>query len=239
MRKLLSVALVLILIASGAFAQKKVAVVTFYANKYIGTLSLDGGAAIAAVGALSKDPNFNLTSVVNNFHETFFTDFKKGFPFDVIDESEILNNEEYKAYNTTDTTGNRFFSPLMFPGYNRLVVGSLYKKDLKKMAEIFQVDGFMFVNLSYEFVPKFGIGGMGTAGILAYAEISLWTKDNDKVFAIREYAKSKKSVGMVAGVPVIKLEKLLPMCEDASSQLVEDLKERLPKMVKKVAKRFS
>jgi len=80
---------------------------------------------------------------------------------------------------------------------------------------------------------------MGSAGISAYADIRLWTKDSNKVFRINEYATSKKSVGMVAGVPIIKLEKILPMCEDASERIVKDLNKKLPKIVKKVSKKFS
>jgi len=240
MKKTISLALLVLVITSASFAQKKrVAVVTFYANKYIGTSNLSGGGTIAAIGELAENPNFNLESVVTNFHSTFFNDYAKSFPFDIVPESEVLSNEQYKSYRSSDTTGSRLFRPLMINGYNKLIVGILYKKDLKKMAEIFDVDGFLFVNLSYEFAPKLGIGGMGSAGISAYADISLWTKDNNKVFRIYEYATSKKSVGMVAGVPIIKLEKILPMCEDASERLVKDLNKRLPKIVKKVSKKFS
>jgi hypothetical protein len=38
---------------------------------------------------------------------------------------------------------------------------------------------------------------------------------------------------MTAGIPVMKPEKVLPMCESARIELLEDLQKRIPKIVKK------
>ena len=76
MNKLKKVALLFtlaILATVNLNAQKKVAVVTFYVDKHISFDQIGGGAAlVAAIGSLSENENFDLTSVLNNFHETFF-----------------------------------------------------------------------------------------------------------------------------------------------------------------------
>ena len=41
------------------------------------------------------------------------------------------------------------------------------------------VDGVMFVRLDYGFVQKLGIGGTGSAGIMAYGRIKVWNKEGD------------------------------------------------------------
>lgn len=232
------------LFALNAFAnaqEKKVAVVTFYANKYVGTSQLsDGGSNAGLIAALAKDPDFNLTGIVSNFHDTFFGEYVKLFPFKVIDESNVIQNQGYKDYVTADTSSILYYNSLLYPGYNLYVVSRLNKKDLRKMIEIFgdEVDGFLFVELGFNFAPKFAIGGVGVCGISAYASISLWKKDEGKVFSIHESAMSKSTVGMAGGFPVIETKEILPMCQEASDLLLEDLNKRMPKIIKKAAKKF-
>src|SRR5690606_439825 len=81
--------------------QKKVAVVTIYADKYIDFSQLNGTAAlVASIGKLSEDPNFNLQPIVNNFHDLFFETLVKGFPFEFLPENDVLNNPAYQAYES-------------------------------------------------------------------------------------------------------------------------------------------
>ena len=241
MRKLLVIAFALIL-SINLFAQKKkVAVVTFYANKYIeADERLAGGAQLtAAISKLSKDDDFNLKPTLDKFHKAFFEEFAEEFPFELIEESDVLNNEDYKNYVRRDTSYNFLNNSLSMEGYNLYDVSFVYKKDLEKMIEIFDdVDGFMFVYISYKISPKISVGGMGTAGIAANITIKVWNKEAKKVFNIFEYEMSKKTVPLVAGIPVMKTKDILPACEDASDRLLEALRKKLPKMVKKVGKKL-
>jgi S-adenosylmethionine synthetase len=70
----------------------------------------------------------------------------------------------------------------------------------------------------------------------AFARIALYDKTGKKVFAISEGENSKKTSVMVGGIPVMKTEKILPMCESALQQLMKDLEKRLPKVIKKADK---
>jgi len=55
---------------------------------------------------------------------------------------------------------------------------------------------------------------------------------------VNESANSDKTVAIIKGIPVIKVEKILPMCEDAATQVIGDLKKRIPKMAAKVDKKL-
>lgn len=238
-KSLLIVALACLIFIPSAFSQKKkVAVVTFYANKYVGVEGMAGGASLVRdISAMAKDTNFNLKPVLNQFHDKFFTDYSKEFPFDVASENEVLSNKDYKSFRTFDTS-SFWNNTLLKEGYTFSQVSVLYKKDLKKLIEIYkgQYDGFVWVFLDYTLVPKFAVGGMGTAGIRANANIYCFNKNEDKVFTIHEYSTSGKSVGMVAGIPIIKTEDILPLCKDASDRLLTDLYGKLPKITRKAAK---
>jgi hypothetical protein len=237
MRKILLFTFMLSIALSISAQNKKVAVVTFYANKFIeADESLAGGAAlVAAISAIAKDDNFNLKPTLDKFHKTFFENFSKEFPFDFIDENTVLNNEEYKNYVRRDTSYTFLNNSLSMEGYNLYDVGVMYKQDLDKMASIFpDVDGFMFIFMSFKIAPKVSVGGMGTAGVQANITMKLWNKEGKKVFNIYESAMSKKTVALIGGVPVMKTVEILPACETAADILLEDLLERMPKIVKKV-----
>lgn len=149
-------------------------------------------------------------------------------PFSILPEEEVITNSGYLAFKSTDQERSYV---IMSPRY----VYFSWKSDAKQLGDIFPIqDGVMFIYLSYEFAPKIAIGGLETAGMKARVTINLFNKQGKRVFTITETAKSRKSIPLVGGVPVIKSEKVLPLCEDSTKELLEDLKGRIPKMAKKV-----
>lgn len=239
--KLSIVVVISVVFITTAFCQdKKVAVATFYANKYVNADELAAGAAnVAFIASLAKDPGFNLNGILDKFHTAFFEEFSKKFPFEVVGEESILANQQYKDYTTRDTNSIFLYNTLVKAGYNLYTVSGLYKKDLEQMITIFpEIDGFMFIELSFSLAPKIAVGGMGSAGISARANIRFWNNEKKKVMNIFEYATSKGSVPLIAGFPVLKVEKILPLCEDATDRLLLDLEKKLPKIVKKAGKKL-
>ncbi len=247
MKKSLSLCLIMLLFASVTLAQqKKVAVVTFYVNKYIGTDQLGGAASlVAGVATLAEDPDFDLTSVLNNFHDVFFDEYAAAFPFELLPEEQVLNNADYQAFEsiggeTADVDRDKFFQQFIaYEGYKPLAEYILAgkNKNERQMLEIFkdQVDGVMFVYLDYNFVKgAFGL----TANIQAYARMKLWNKEGKRVFTLNEFANSKKSVAAIGGIPVMDTDELLPLCEDASQRLFADLGKKIGKIVKKANKKL-
>ncbi|MFT6175616.1 MAG: hypothetical protein ACJAZC_001643 [Cryomorphaceae bacterium] len=248
---LLLVALFLVA-GSQAFAQKdkkKVAVVTFYVDKHIDFSELGNSAALAgSVASLAEDPNFDLTPILDEFHTAFFEELSKSFSFDLVDEAVILNNELYKVYENfgSDAANEEkglFQSLIVQDGYKALIEVSTLSADKHQaeldMIEMFgDVDGVMFVSLDYSFVKKIAVGGTGSAGMAAFARVKLWNREGKKVFADNESSTGKKSVAIIGGVPVMSLDKIIPLCQSATDRLIVDLKKSLPKKAGKIDKKL-
>ena len=226
-------------------AQKKVALTSFWVSKHIGFESLGGSAGmVAAIASLSEDPNFNLQPVLDNFYKTFTEEYSKSFPFELMPEDDVIKKPEYIAYEgrfneEKDADRNLLFQRYLTPEGYKPLVESLFKGEKSNQMQMVNMfndaDGVMFVSMGYEFVKK---PIPFTAGVRAFVRIKLWNAEGKRVFSINEYGTSKKNVAIVAGIPIMKPEKLLPLCESASEKLVADLAKRLKKVAKKAAKKL-
>ena len=225
---------------------KKVALTSFWVSKHIGFQELGGVAGMSAsILSLSEDPNFNLQPVLDNFYNVFTKEYSKQFPFVLLAEDEVLNNEAYKNFEgrfneendkNKGKWGQRFLTPKTYkPLQESLIKGE--KSNQMQMIYMFKdvADGVMFVSMSYDFVKK---PLPFTAGIRAKISINIWNKSGKKVLSINEYATSNESVGIVAGIPIMSPSKLIPLCENASEKLITDLNKKLKKIAKKCAKKL-
>ncbi|TYB78006.1 hypothetical protein ES676_01960 [Bizionia saleffrena] len=221
--------------------KKKVAVVGFYSDKIIGFSELNGvgEALLTEVLKLRDNPDFDLTPMLNNYHDAFFNDYAKDFPFDLVPEKEVLANEVYQAfvpkYELDDEALKRY---VFIDGYKHIYEGALGKVNEEAVAKMFSdiADGVLFVEVHFDLTKGFGIGSTATVKMKAFTRISLYDKTGKKVFVINESAQSKKTSVMVGGIPVMKTTKILPMCESALERLMKDLDKRLPKIIKKADK---
>jgi hypothetical protein len=242
MKKIFLPVLMVLLAFTTTFAQEKqVALVTFFGDKKI------GGTGMSTIGeSLMKDPAFNLQPLVEKAYNRFVNEFAKDFPFKLIDAKEISSNADYQAYKSVmlaDTS--KGFNKAIGIQY-AIIPGMIWaygdaqgllseaKRDPCNLAKIFPAaDGILFVTMDYEFESR----AMGfAAGAVAYLNMFLYDKKCDKVFRIRERAVSKGKVPAVGGIPVMNVEKIQPLCEDATEALFDDLKGRLAKIVKKSGK---
>jgi len=254
MKKSIYLFMGIFMMTSISFGQnKKVAVVTFYVDKYIDASKIVKEARDQSQEqTMRDDPNFDLRPLLNDFYETFRKKYAKEFPFEIVDERIVIGNERYQAYNGLDgiedqdsidsyneTIHDRFIS---IDGYQVLLTGGNLLRSWRTeahMMDIFEdVDGVMFVSMSYGYEPKINIGGMGNAGIRAYMHMDLFNKEAKKVFKLDEYATSKKGVPMINGVPIMSTNKVLPLCQNATEELLEDMNKNLPKLIKKVDKKL-
>ncbi|MBV7270266.1 hypothetical protein [Winogradskyella luteola] len=235
----------LLIIASGIVnaQKKKVAVITFYADKVIDLSEVDASADFIAKNTkLSDDPNFNLSKPLGNFHEAFFNNYVGEFDFELIPEETVLQLPEYKefeaAYGNYKNIGNQDAHEVI-DGYK--VVQSygsrLEVKNLKPLAEALGADAVMFVRLNYKF-NKTGIGKLGYYSVQASVGIDLFSKDNKSIFQFSEIAGSKKKAVMVGGIPVMTPEKIQPMCESATEELIKDMNKKIERLAKKANKKL-
>lgn len=247
------VLLLLTVFCAGVIAQaqtKRVAIVTFYADKLIGANKLDEGAR-KSFYEMAEEGNeqFDIEPILIAFHKTFKDDYLESFPFEIIPEEAVLNDADYKAYelpesirvndNRIGVNSNRL---IPIEGYQVLVSGGNMLRSWRTEAHMISalsdldVDGVMYVTLYYTWEPKIAIGGMGNVGIKANILMELYNKEAKKVFSHEESAVSKKSVALVGAVPVMDYDKLIPMCENATEMLTKDLKKKIGKLTKKTNK---
>lgn len=224
--------------------EKKVALTSFWVSKQIGFSELSGGVGLAAsIAALSDDPNFNLTPVLDNFYKVFTEEYAKQFPFVLLSEDEVLNIDAYKNYEgrfNEEEDKKRLIQRYLCPKTYKPLQESLFKGENSNQMQMVQMfkevaDGVMFVSMSYDFVKK---PMPFTAGIRATVRIKIWNKEGDKVLTINDYATSKESVTIIAGIPIMEPSQLIPLCESASAKLVTDLNKKLKKMASKCAKKL-
>lgn len=240
------VKLILAVVCATAMMQaqnKKVAVVSFHTDKTIDVsdLGLEGVKGIAdKIFDLKNDPNFNLMPVLEKYHTAFFESYSKKFPFALVQENEVINNQAYKdfepKYENKDT--KTIYGIINYPGYKEIHEGMFGKANEEATANIFKevADGVLFTEIHFALVRGFGIGGTSTLKMRVYARIALYDKTGKKVWVINEHEQSKKTGVMVNGIPVLEPKKILPMCESALEELMEDLDKRIEKIIKKSEK---
>lgn len=238
MKKLFLIVAFAGLFITNSYAQtKKVAVVTFYVVKQIGVTEF-GSAAQASVMKLSDDSNFNMVPLLKKFHAQFFDDYSKSFPFQLLPETQVINNETYKAYVPVGTATSGPLKNISanynvpIEGYKVVLPLAGHENERNLLAIFNQCDGVMKVYIDFDLI-KIGFGGMGVVKVNAHANIALFNKNGDKVFSVKEDAKSKSASPLVGGIPVLTPEKILPMCESAMEELMVELQKDMPKMVKK------
>lgn len=239
MKKIKILCFALLIISQLSFSQKKkIAVVTFYANKMISFEDLGIGVDVLLgdVLKLRDDPNFNLNPILKQYHSNFFNNYSKELPFDLLPESEVLNNAAYQAflpkYNLPNYMANNY---LTIDKYKFIYEGIGGKVNEEGIAKIFadKADGVMFINIDFAFEKGFGVGSTSTVKVRATTRMALYNKTGEKVFAFSESERSKKTSLMIGGLPIISPEKILPMCESALTELMGDLGKRIGKIVKK------
>jgi hypothetical protein len=235
-KSLLFIPVLLMLLSIGSYAQtKKVAVVTFYINKQIDLSEFTAAKDVDMVSKLSDDPKFNLAPLLNNFHSKFFNSYSSTFPFQLLPEAQVTGNDAYKDFvpagdSTNGAYNNRHYY-LPVDGY-KVIPPYISHANERQLIKIFnQCDGVMKVRVYFKLV-KYGVAGLGVVKIEAHSDISLYNKDGDEVFSIKEAAKSKNMNTLTGGIPVMSPERILPMCQSAMDELIETVRRDLPKIVK-------
>lgn len=222
--------------------KKKVALVTFYANKVIDFTEITGDklteGVVKKVFELRDNPKFNLQPILNKFHDAFVNEYAKSFPFDLVPEADVLGSDAYKNFVPKYQMSNfEAKDYLIYDGYKYIYDGPMAAVNeegmAKAMADAVQADGVMFVHIDFAFEKGFGIGGTSTLKVKAFTRISVYNKKGEKLFVINENERSKKTMMMVGGVPVLDVDKILPNCESAMNELMGDLDKRIQKIIKK------
>jgi hypothetical protein len=226
----------LVVLSAPAFAQdKKVAVVTFYADKQIDISRFAAKSAEASITKLCNDPDFDMMPFLKNFHDQFFKNYAKKFNFQLLPEREVIGDSNYKDFTPNDPASAgalRDELTLAAKGY-KVVLPLKDNENEKKLASMFATcDGIMKVYLDFGMEKK-GLGGVALVKVNANLHILLFDKSGKKVFSTIETAMSQISGSEVHGIPFLTPKRVLPLCENAVDELMIKLQQDMPKIAEK------
>jgi hypothetical protein len=234
--------LVLTLALSAFYASaqvNKVAVVAISANDGLRTEGFED-VAINTMSDLFMGQDFNITEELEAFKNYLNTDLAKEFPFELMDEATVINNEKFISFKDeyAESAAGKLSKRLPYDGYSQYL--GLYKKLTSKLSEIFpEADAFMVVEINYTLAPKTMIGGNGAAGGKAKAGISLYHKTGKRIMYLGASGMSESSIKVVAGQIVSDRSEIPGTLKEGSKELYIDMKENLPKKIKKMEKKLS
>jgi len=233
--------LVLTLALSVFYANSQVnnvVVVAISANDGLRTEGFED-VAINTMSDLYMGQDFNITEELDQFKTYLFSELAKEFPFTLVDEATVINNEKFIAFKEAyaESAGGKISKRLPSEGYSHYT--GLYKKLTEQLSEIFpEADAFMVVDLHYSVAAKTMIGGNGAAGGRAQATIALYHKTGKRIMNVSAMGMSESSIKVVMEQITSDRSEIPGMLKEGSTELYVDMKENLPKKIEKMKKKL-
>ncbi len=196
--------------------------------------------AINTMSDLYMGQDFNITEELDQFKTYLFGDLAKEFPFTLVDEATVINNEKFIAWKDAfaESAAGKISKSLPCEGYSEY--SGLYKKLTVQLSEIFpEADAFMVVDLHYSISAKTMIGGNGAAGGRAQAKISLYHKTGKRIMYVGATGMSESSIKVVMQQITSDRSEIPGMLKEGSDELYVDMKENLPKKIEKMKKKLA
>ena len=226
----------------------KVALISVYGNRSLSDNPLEK----AMNEQLLNDSSFNLMPFVEKFSTIINDELLKEFPFPFVPKEEVINAPGYKdlaKYTREGTKGSTYdLVEGKVPIYNvasgYIPIASFGIVDnveaIKKAFEVLpaDVDGVMIAFMSFDLVDQMGTMGVTVKKVRAYINIKIFNREGKRIFKLKEYETSDKGIVAVGGF-VAETKKIMPHLQNASDQLFEAMKKKLPKSLAKLAKKIA
>lgn len=226
----------------------KVALISVYGNRSLSDNPLEK----AMNEQLLNDSSFNLMPFVEKFSNIINDELLKEFPFPFVPKEEVINAPGYKDlanYTREGTKGNTYdLVEGKVPIYNvasgYIPIASFGIVDdvaaIKKAFEVLpaDVDGVMIAYMSFALYDEAGAMGLTVKKVRAYVNIKIFNREGKRIFKLKEHETSDKGMVAVAGF-VAETKKIMPHIQNASDNLFEAMKKKLPKSLAKLAKKIA
>jgi hypothetical protein len=239
MNKTISILFVMLFLALGLNAQiRKGALISVFGSKNLSDNPLD----TKMYEVLLKDSSFNLDPIVAKFDELIRKDFLPQFPFPFVDKDVVVKNPGYQGLTKyTLHSGNTIYTTSA-PGYIPIVAFGIVD-DTEAMENAFKllpedVDVVMIAYIDFNLVDQIGFGGVSFKKVRANVNLKLFDRKLDRIFKLKENAMSDESVTAVSGF-VANVDKILPLINNAAEKLFEEMQEKLPRSLAKMAKKLN
>lgn len=217
----------------------KVAVVGISANNEISTVGFDD-LTLNQIQGIFTSTEFNIDEELARFKEYLLNDLSKEFPFEIIDEASVINNKSYIAFK--DAYQDKLFVKLAkrSPAEGYASLQGFTKSQLDSLSDMFEsANAFMVVRLDYNIGAKTMINGNGKAGAQASVDIELWLPSMKRIMRLSAKGMSDVGFTVVAQQITSNRDKIPQALKEASDELFVEMKENLPKRIKKMNKKLA
>ncbi|MDR1864591.1 MAG: hypothetical protein LBR08_03370 [Bacteroidales bacterium] len=227
--------------ANVVHAQVKAVVASVTANRTLYTAGFTD-VSINVIGMVSD--RFNVQTEVSKVKDFIYSELSKDFPFTLIPESDFLANTSFQEH-VASVKNNAFVNATKAVNDRVGVDGYLYtvvKSDVAKALECFSaesVNAVMVIAVDCYLAPKVLIGGNGSALAKIKVTVSLWNKDYKVLMDVSAESSSEQTFGIAAGQIVSNREKIPDALAEASDAVFKNMKESMPKAIKKFEKKLS
>ena len=243
MKKIILIALLLSLNIIVNAQRKKIALVSIGVNKKFNTENLTRGNKEFEknIEGFANGKLIDFDPFVAKQKDAFFNDYKDVLPFDLVEESLVLNNTEYLNFKPmVDLT---FYSNMSVPqGYKFARDGFDAKYNEEGLAKIFgkDYDGVLFIYNEFMFRGGVSFAGVGTTYIACKVKFALYNKVGEKLFSFVEIENCKTTIVKTDGFPIIPSEdKFYEHMKCAFENVNVDMKERIKKQSEKIEKKLN
>ncbi len=217
---------------------KKAAIISVFGSRNLS----DNPMETKIYEALMKDTSFNLDPIVDKFDNLIREQFVPQFPFPFVPKETVVGHPEYVslikftkwATESWYTTSAKGYIPIA--AYGIADDEEAIKKSFSYLPP--DVDAVMIAYIDFSLFDEVGIGGFNKKKIKAYVNLKMFDKDANRIFKLKENANSDTGLAAYGGF-VLETDKIMPMIESASNNLFEDMKEKLPKSLNKMAKKLA
>jgi len=217
----------------------KVAAIAISANKGVTSEGFDD-LSLNTMSELFMGQSFNISDELTRFKTYLFNDLAKEFPFEIIEESSIIGNEKFISFKNEyqETNIAKLTKRIPLEGYTSIL--GITKDQREQLSQIIETaNAFMIVKLDYTIAAKTMIGGNGKAVGKAHAQIELFLPTGKRIMNLEASGMSDQGFGVVAGQITSNRDLIPQALKEASDQLFVEMKENLPKQIKKMNKKLA
>lgn len=224
---------------NGIHAQiRKAALISVFGSRNLSDNPLD----TKMYQLIMEDSSFNLEPIVAKFDNLIREKFLPQFPFPFLSKEEVVNLPGYPDLKKYTRWANETVFTTAAPGYVPIAAFGIADDEeaMKKAFEILpaDVDVIMIAFIDFNLYDEMGFGGVSLKKVRANVNLKLFDRKIERVFKLKENAKSDKSVSAFGGF-VVDVENILPLIQNSSEKLFEEMNEKLPKSLAKMAKKLN
>ena len=218
---------------------KKAALISVYGNKNLS----DDPMNTMLYKKILDDPAYDIGALVTKFDDVMNNTFITKFPFEFVPRADVVGAEGYSDLAEMSSLHNGIWKNVTIAGKDYVKIAAWgTMKDKEAIAKSFEllpddVEGVMIAFMDFSLVDAGGVGPYARKKVVAYVNVKIFNKEGKRIFKLRERETSDHGVSAVGGI-VVDPKKVLPIIEEATSNLFSAMEKKLDKSLAKMVKKM-